>query len=167
MERAVINDDGTLGAFATVAGVALNTGRNYFTAVVTDHYLYILGGFDGVTGIGNVERAAIGADGSLGAFVVVSSLIEARAAHTNTVVGNVLYIVGGITAGCHIRSIERAIINSDGPLNAPDLVFGITAVRARHTATLVGNSLYSIGGETELTNGDTTVSLDVDRADIR
>lgn len=168
VERAVLGSDGTLGTFTTVSGVVLNTARNYASAIVTDRYLYIIGGLDDVSiGTASVERAAIGPNGSLGAFSVVGPLSNARGAHTNTVVGNALYIVGGLKSGVQVTQVERAIINTDGSLSSFTFLPGFTEDRSRHTALSTSGSLYLIGGVTGLANGFTTDVLTLGHADLR
>lgn len=168
VERAVLGPDGTLGTFTTISGVALNTGRNYASVVVTDRYLYIIGGLDDVNlGTANVERAAIGPDGSLGQFSVVGPLFKARGAHTNTVVGNTLYVVGGLAAAGQVTSVERAIINADGSLGTFGPIPSLTEDRSRHTALSTSGSLYLIGGVTGQASGGTADVLTLGHADLR
>jgi len=163
VERATINTDGTLGAFATVPGVTLNIRRNLITGFVTGPYLYIIGGNNQVDGaLASVERASIGADGSLGAFAISSSsLIVPRGSHTSTVIGNSLYVMGGYTNGGHATTVEHAIINADGSLSAFSTVFGIAPVtpRAYHTTTALGNSSYIIGGDVDILDSVEHASL--------
>ena len=168
VERAAINPDGTLGDFAIVSGVTLNTPRNYLTAFATDRYLYLIGGLDSTAlDTGHIERAAINLDGSIGPFASMSPLIDGRAAHTSMIVGGELYVVGGLTPAGHVSSVERALIGSDGSLGAFASVLSLTAVRARHVTAVIGNSLYVIGGETEQPGGEVAVVLDVAQAQLR
>ena len=168
IERAVLGSDGTPGPFTTVSGLVLNTARNYASAIVTDRYLYIIGGLDDVSiGTASVERTAIGSDGSLGPFSVVGPLVHARGTHTNTVVGNALYVIGGLAPGGHVTTVERAIINADGSLSSFSVIPGLTENRARHTALSASSSLYLIGGITDLPNGNTGDALTLGHADLR
>jgi N-acetylneuraminic acid mutarotase len=169
IERATINADGTLGPFSIVPGVALNTGRNFFSVITTDHYLYVIGGLVGSDGTGEVERATIGADGSIGPFSPTSGLLYGRGAHASAVVGNALYVFGGLSAEGHRGIVERAIINADGTLSEFSAIFDVMVVdaRARHTVATMDNALYLIGGEAELPSGQVVALPALERADLR
>lgn len=169
LERATINVDGTLGPFLIVPGVALNTARNFFSVVATDRYLYVIGGLAGDGQTSEVERATIGADGSIGPFSPASGLAYGRGAHASAVVGNALYILGGLGAEGHLNSVERAIINADGSLGEFNVLSTITVVdaRARHAAATVADSLYLIGGDAPLPSGEVVQPLPVEQASLR
>jgi hypothetical protein len=116
VERAVINADGTLGRFAIVPGINLVTPRQAHTTVVIGDQLYVIGGF-GNGSLGSVEHATIASDGSLGPFTIISNvtLETARQGHSSVIVGNYLYVLGGLGMS-GLNSVERAIIHADGSL---------------------------------------------------
>jgi hypothetical protein len=58
-ERAEIGDDGSLGPFELVPQVALAKPRIEFGTAVVGPWLYVFGGFDGVTQLSTVERVRI------------------------------------------------------------------------------------------------------------
>jgi Kelch motif protein len=150
VERATVNADGSIGAFATVSGISLITPRNAHTSVRVDNFVYVIGGQDGNGTIATVERAPINPDGSIGSFAVVSgvTLLEARSYHTTSVIRNFVYVVGGSGASGALDSIERAAINSDGSLGPFVPVSGIvlTTPRTLSASAVLGNSLYILGG---------------------
>ena len=154
VERAAISPNGTLGAFVTVPGVALTTGRNLFTALVTGNYVYVMGGTSDAGELTSVERASIGGDGSLGTFVPISSgaLLVPRISPANAVIGNALYVIGGRNNTATVATMERATINADGSLSALNTVLGFAPAtpRASHTATVLADSLYLIGGNVDI-----------------
>src|SRR5262249_50712635 len=76
VERAPIPSDGTLGAFSAVGN--LNTARAFHATVQAGGYLYVLGGLDNTGTISDIERAPIGAGGSLGAFAAAGMLSGPR-----------------------------------------------------------------------------------------
>jgi hypothetical protein len=152
VERATINADGSLCDFAIVPGVTLVTSREGPTSAVVGRWLYVLGGrmssaFD------DVERAAISDDGSLSSFAKVDGVVmkSARVRHSSVVVGDWLYLIGGesnfnpeTTA-----SVERASILADGSLSTFDVVSTSTWLvnsREWHASTVVGSSVYALGG---------------------
>jgi len=163
VERAPINADGTLGAFATVSGVALNTARNLFTAFVSNGYVYVMGGSNDVGELTSIERASIGSDGSLGAFVAISSgaLVTPRISPASLVVGNALYIIGGRNNSAVIITIESATIHADGSLGVFNPVPGVapTMPRSSHTVTSIGDSVYVVGGDVNLVDSVERASL--------
>lgn len=149
VERAPINADGSLGAFATVSGVTLVTARDSFQTVVAGSWLYVIGGYDG-SSVASIERAAINADGSLGTFSTVSSaLIAGRNAFATMVADRYLYVIGGCQLGhCPLASIERAALATDGSIGAFATVSS-TLATARYGFALVvaGSRVYTLGGE--------------------
>jgi N-acetylneuraminic acid mutarotase len=122
----------------------------------------------GAGSLNSVERATINASGALGRLAISTAMVSPRAAHATVVVGNYLYVLGGITqAGSTnlvLSSVERARIDADGLLGPFATVTGITlsAPRSYHTAAVIGNSVYVIGG---IIN-NTTTSNSVERASI-
>jgi hypothetical protein len=152
VERAAINANGTIGPFATVTGVALNTGRNLFTGLVTGSYLYVMGGSGDSGAIDIVERSAIAADGSLGAFAPFAFLTSPRFAHASVIVGDAIHLIGGQSGNGHTTVGDRALISTDGSLSGFSPVSGVALATARayHTATVVGNSLYVLGGDVDI-----------------
>lgn len=163
IERAPINANGTLGTFAMLSGVALNTGRNLFTGVVTGGYVYVIGGLSDAGELTSVEQASIAGDGSLGAFTTISNgaLLVPRISPASAVVGSALYVIGGRNNSAMVTTMERATMNTDGSLSAFDIVQGVapTMPRSSHTATVIGDSLYLIGGNVDILNSVEHASL--------
>lgn len=129
-ERAPINADGTLGAFAVVAGSTLKasvtigpktyTGRVFHPAHIIGDSVYVVGGTTGPTctptDLASVERARILPNGDLGDFQpVTATLTTARTRHTGVVHGQTLYVVSGdgTMAG---TSVDRSPIDGNGDL---------------------------------------------------
>jgi Kelch motif protein len=166
LERALINADGSIGNFVTVPGVTLATGRAYHTSLVVGGFLYVLGGTGASGRLGDVERATINPDGSLGIFAGVPAVVLAtpREFHTAAVVGNSLYVLGGNGDAGTLNGIERATIAPDGSLGAFAPVPGETlaTARARHSSVVLGNWLYVFGGRNSSGDLDT-----VERASIQ
>jgi N-acetylneuraminic acid mutarotase len=161
VEKAAVNPDGTLGPFAAVSGITLAEGRDGHVVAVIGRYLYVLGG-----ATKSIERATIGADGSLLPFEMVSSvLVTARTGGTASVVGDYLYLIGGNRgANAAAESVERAIINSDGSIGAFATVADVNAIpRTFHTTPMIGAYLYIVGG-TDV--GSSAFATRVDRAPI-
>lgn len=89
-----------IGAFA-LADISLQTARIGHATVVHGSHVYVLGGrsvqaLARDTMVRSVERAAIREDGTLGDFQVVAQLDEARHDHASVVLGNRIYLLGGL-----------------------------------------------------------------------
>ena len=118
MERAPINADGTLGAFALVPDAALVLPRAGHASVKLGTWLYVVGGSGANGTLSSVERAKINVDGSLGQFAMVPdvALTIARSGYTIAVIGNLLYVFGGASEsgadpemhGCHAAFLTAA-----------------------------------------------------------
>jgi hypothetical protein len=152
IEVATINADGTLSQFATRGGLLGN--RAGATAHVLGDRVHVLGGRPTLTGaLATTEAAPIDQEGELGPFSAGPSLTTGRAGHGSVVIGNSLYVIGGIGAdGSALASIERATIAPDGTLGTFTVVDGISLVEARGTPAVVviRDRLYVLGG----TSGD-------------
>ena len=141
VERAPINPDGTLGAFAD-AGITLTTTRTSLAAVVSGSALYAVGG-DGST---TIDMAAIGSDGTLAAFKsAIGVLPQARGGASAFAFGGKLYVVGGFSTDGNPPSSFVSAIKPDGTLGtftaqSPDPSGSYAA------SAIVGDYLYTIGG---------------------
>jgi hypothetical protein len=114
VERAPVNRDGSLGAFASVNGVQLVQGRQTQAAAILGNRVYILGGErePGKT-LDSVETATIGLDGQLGAFSTYSSkLTVPRNRISLAALGNNLYLFGGYMNPSFLSSIDTAPLDT-------------------------------------------------------
>jgi len=124
VERASILSDGTLGAWELIS--ELTSARIGLAAVVADDYIFIIGGALDLgtdnpvtsTVMNIVERARINADGSLGSWETVNSMIEKRYHHSAVVANGNIYAIGGSAWIPPLSSVEFAHINGDGTLSA-------------------------------------------------
>lgn len=148
IERAMINADGTLGAFQANA-VGLGAAREGAAAIRVGGGVYLLGGAARGAAVRTVERAAVNTSGMLDAFVSLSAeaaplaLRTARSGLVAEVIGGYVYVFGGGT-----MDVERAPIRTDGTLGAFATVVGVTtrARRTRPTIQVVGGFVYLMGG---------------------
>lgn len=149
VERSPIAPDRTLGAFATLTGVTLVTARFSPCVVIARSSLYVIGGNDGTSALATLERATVGADGTIGAFSTVPgvALATARSGHACEVIGDWLYVLGG-SGAAPLASIERAQINDDGTLGAFSTVpaVSLAAPLSDYTSIVAGGFAYAIGG---------------------
>ncbi len=152
VERAAINADGTLSPWQTLTAT-LNIARGNLGVVQTAGYIYVIGGMSSEPRLvrGDVERAAIHPDGTLGPWQTLAShLAQPRYGFAGIQAAGNLYAIGGQSAAEYqdlLPTIEVASILSDGdigpwqtleqPLNTPRI--GPAAVLAR-------GRLYTVGG---------------------
>lgn len=169
VEQATINADGTLGAFTPSTGVTLVSGRACHSATVLGNHIYVVGGASNTVIFNDVEHAIVNPDGSIGTFATVLNvaLVTGRQCHSTAVIGNYLYVIGGIRQlgiDNPLSSVERAPIGLGGGLGAFTTVSGVTLTqdRAFHTSAVIGSYLYVFGG-----TGDSLAELTtVERAQI-
>ena len=143
VERAPINADGTLGAFATTT-VTTTVPRMDASAAVIGNFIYVFGGANTSESapIASIERIALDPDGSLnGTFESAGSLAVARFFPGVVVVGSFVYVFGGDVSG---STVERAAINPDGTLGTFKIVPGLTAP-ANTPTFIAGNAVQSCG----------------------
>jgi hypothetical protein len=101
VERAQINNDGSLGPWQVVSH--MTTARRGLKTVLHHNTLYAIGGYDGQF-LKSSERAALKPDGTLGSWQVEQheSIID-RYIHSDTRHGDTLYLLGG-----HMRDPGQA-----------------------------------------------------------
>jgi hypothetical protein len=94
VERASINPDGSLGAFELMAAMTLP--RHDLAAVVSDGFIYAIGGYDlSSSAYDSIERAKIHTDGSLSSWSIVSNMQQSRRGLAVVLFTNNLYAIGG------------------------------------------------------------------------
>ncbi|MBA2540432.1 MAG: hypothetical protein H0V17_12400 [Deltaproteobacteria bacterium] len=143
--RAPINPDGTVGQL--VAAGTMTRPRAGAGMFVAGNFLYLIGGRANNTATATVERAAINADGSLGAFEDAGvSISTARSSFgTPLVVGGFVYVIGGM-AGLPTQIVERAPIAPDGTLGAFEQVGQLATPRGLHAISATADYVYASAG---------------------
>jgi hypothetical protein len=152
VEQALINADGTLGAWKSMG--KLTVDRYYPSAQRIGNWVYVLGGVSSGTASKKIERAPINSDGTIGTFADAgTALTTGRFQFATAVVGGWLYAFGGLTGTkCNppasaVASIERAPIAADGTVGAfADTGFVLPDARNMFTTFVAGHTLYALGG---------------------
>lgn len=148
IERAQINDDGSLGAFGPYNGVELVKERYGAACVVADSTIYVIGGATTTMAYASIEQATIAPDGSLGMFSELS-LATARLDPFALALEGSLYVIGGSTSPSadSVTSAEVVIIGSNGSTGIESNVpYELMTARAGAALARVGNFVYAIGG---------------------
>jgi N-acetylneuraminic acid mutarotase len=147
-ERATIDENGTIGAFAGSAMLA--SARTGHATVITGSHLYAIGGNDGSAPLGTIDVAAIHPDGSLDPpLAATTTLAVPRSGFATASVWSYVYAIGGRDAsGSAIASIERAPLDPNGVLGSFAIypVSSLVTPRERHSAAVVGETIYVVGG---------------------
>jgi len=113
-----------------------------------------------------VQRATINADGSITNFTDTGNhLVTPRLSHAAVVLGDSVYVIGGRNSGDGIDTVERAVINADGSLKPFTMLANVKLANGRygHSADVVGNSIYVVGGQTDIV----TIVTSVERAKLQ
>jgi hypothetical protein len=154
VERATVNDDGSLAQFTDMQTF---NGRSGHSVVVTGSWAYAVGGYVGGSSVTTVDRATIDPmTGSITSSFGSASdssgkqiaLVNGRSGHGSVVIGNYLYVTGGYQQGNGaVASIERAPINPDGSLgDFSTYSVSLSTPRYGHVSLVSGGYLYIIGG---------------------
>lgn len=150
VERARILPDGRLGPWQKEKQT-LNYPRRCARLVVSNGYLYAVGGFSGVL-LDSMERAAILPDGRLGKWTLeANTLTMPRYVHAVAQSDSAAYLIGGHaqSQGTAQTEVEWAAFAGGAPLqwrSAPPLATG----RYGLSAAAHGGYLYALGGISNL-----------------
>lgn len=145
VERAAINEDGTLGSFAIVPGLTVSQ-RFQGRAIVLGNYVYLLSG-DQSFSAPPIERAAIASDGSLGAFSTVSgvNLTQYEKSPGFAVVRGAVITAGG-AHGTYDDLVQRATYDANGNLATFSNVGTLPQTLASPTSFVIGGGIWLVGG---------------------
>ena len=145
--------DQPCGTLSWTASSTLSRKRNHHVTFVAKTgqgpFLYVIGGGDGAQTWANVDRAALAADGSIGAFVDQTVTPKPVAGLTGGVVTigttNVIVIAGGT----NLRVTDQAfstVVGDDGTLAAWKPAGSVLQNRMHPGAFVVGDTIYVLGG---------------------
>lgn len=151
VQYAVINANGTLGAFAATTNLVNPT--HSFGADAFNGRMYVVGGAGtGATAYTSSYYAVINANGTIAAWQTGTSILrEARYAGFQ-LVGNRMYLSGGVSGNgaTYNNQIQYATIQNDGSIGSwADSAATFSNARNGHRFLHFGGYFYIIGG----TNG--------------
>ncbi|HEY5946391.1 MAG TPA: hypothetical protein VIV40_12900, partial [Kofleriaceae bacterium] len=153
VERAKIAMQTSL-SFSPASGFDLGEAKQDAALAVVGNYVYVIGGFRYVSGSPTpaifVDHASIVEEGKLDAFATLSGteLQIARSQHTSMMIGNKLYVVGGIgPSGTAVGQIEVSEVREDGTIGPFSVnPNGLSMPRYGHQMFTLNNKLYVVGG---------------------
>jgi hypothetical protein len=154
VEQATISADGSIGTFSKSSG-PLAASVSQSSSIVIGGNIYLVGGIDTVSGKPSTIVQGASAAGAVGGFSDLSGTVHLsspRAGHATVLIGNYLYAIGGLSLNGTLQAasstIERAPINASGNLAAfkQQPAEALKTSRFGHTATVLGNYLYIVGG---------------------
>src|SRR5690606_19971733 len=113
---ATINANGSLGSWSLAgAGSNFSGARSSHGAVAFNDYLYIFGGWDGVTNYSDVQYASINSDGTLGAWAFTTSFPGGgRRSASFTVHKGHIYMIGGALDSAVTNTVVFGQLQSNG-----------------------------------------------------
>jgi hypothetical protein len=144
--------DGTVPFDQWLPGTALYQGS-----------LYLLGGLGDTGTIASATQSVIQPNGSFGPFTNLPgvNLNTSRAGAISVVLGNHLYMIGGLHTGptMYLSDTEVATFDALGNLGpfTPDLAASLPMPCYAGTSAVIGNRLYVIGGDQALNMPTTTI----------
>jgi N-acetylneuraminic acid mutarotase len=146
IESATITDDGGLERFETYAAVSLPTPRGHFSLWGTRQVVHVMGGADSTTSFTSSLDFAFLNFGPLQPFMNGGDIVDPREGAASIMLHRYAYVIGGFDS--LPRGIVRAPLSNYGGLDNMFVVAGgLQRPRRLHVVTMVGNTLYVIGGE--------------------
>ncbi|WP_455366560.1 hypothetical protein [Kaarinaea lacus] len=151
VERAKVNDDGSLSAWKTMQ-TGMVMPRRCSKTVIKGNFIYALGGFAGAL-LDNVERAELLPNGGLGPWTIEDATMTlpryvntVKSSHGNT------YVIGGHDQmkGVGITDVEWAVPSEQGGVRDWQATSNMQVGRYGLASASHGNSVYAIGGLTGL-----------------
>jgi N-acetylneuraminic acid mutarotase len=177
----IIYNDGDVGPAQTTTTLPALTsaGRMAQSVVINNGYIYNIGGCAALacgTASTGVYYAAIGPNGSIGAWNATTALPATRATAGIAVYNNYLYVIGGTTgaSGGAVASAYSAAITSTGTVGAwastanvmaSTTMYPFSFARVNPANTAQG-FLYAIGG-CVLATGSTGAGCSTYKSDVR
>ena len=145
--------DGTLGPWRTEP--SLPEPISHHAVLAHDGSLYVVGGLGGNPFTGEAEprlgvyRASIGADGALAPWErLATELARPASTHSALIVGERLYVFGGVSGSANTDAIQRARLAEDGTLEPFEVwSTSLPAPRAHlHQAPFLAGRAYFVSG---------------------
>jgi hypothetical protein len=146
IQHCPLNANGSVGTCVQQTS-AFTTARTDLSVVISNGYVYIIGGYDGTTYYNDIQYCPINANGSVGTCVQqTSAFTTARFNHTSVVSQGYLYVIGGATPTLQ-NDIQYCPLNANGSVGTcVQQTSAFTTARDNHTSVIYNGYIYVIGG---------------------
>jgi N-acetylneuraminic acid mutarotase len=146
VQVAPIKADGTLGKWT--ATTSIGSGRADLTAAVHGDSLYVIGGQESSTVVGEVISAPLSPDGTVGQWTTTNAVLE-RYGHASSVHNGYLYVSGGKDSGCQYDpclDVLVAPLLAGGGIGSFVNLGSFVNRRSFHASVVSGDFLYVVAG---------------------
>lgn len=143
---AVINTNGTLGTWSTVASLPGLVAHPQ--SLVTKTRIYIFGGFDGTASVNSVYSTPVDSSGVIGTWSTETSLPDIISGAEVVVTKNRVYLIGGVATSVYSSAIYSSPIAEDGTIGAWVTETSLPVALAYHKAIVTNSKVYILGGFT-------------------
>jgi hypothetical protein len=143
---ASIAADGTIGAWSSSTPFTDSIRSQSHVAVCDGQYVYLIAGFDSGSGIGQVTKAPINVDGTLGAWSVGSPIPGNFYCYSSAAVvtKNTLYLLGGST-NTSFKNVYIAALDPNGLAGAWSTGTAFAVNMYAHQAIITSSRIYMLG----------------------
>lgn len=162
--RAVINPNGTLGAW--VAVTPLPYTRRLGQCILANGYIYYISGYGtlqngGVNYVSTSYYAKVNADGSLGAWTLTTAYPTQAAVGMIMFDNEYIYVIAGQNATGDLSAVYAAGVNSDGSLGPWISTTALPVTDQRAVGIYAYEVLYVMGGNQNGANSAVVYSASV------
>jgi len=165
VDRAAINPDGSLGAWAAQA--AMPSGLGGFTGGAVGNVMVIAGGeYSSVTITDLSYSAVVQDDGSIAAWRTWGTIGHPRMHAGSFIQGNTIYVLGGFQDNTVWSDIVKATVQPDGTVSAWTTAGQLPGPRSHMSVSRVGKYVYITGGMAISAYQNPPALTDVSRAEI-
>jgi len=139
-----LNSNGSVGS-CTQQASAFTTARYSHSSVISNGYLYIIGGYNGSSGLADIQYCPLNSNGSVGSCTQQASALTAtRYSHSSVVYNGYLYVAGGWTSS-YQNDIQSRMIGPALP-GATQQTSVFTTARNRHGIAAYDGYMYILAG---------------------
>jgi N-acetylneuraminic acid mutarotase len=147
IERAPINENHGLGPFEHVSGKSLLAPRSHFAIAMLGEALFVIGGRNASGALSDVERFELFGTGDIAVPTPAGQLITPRSNHAAIVLGNKVYVIGGVGGSGTLSTLEVAEIFEQTTLSFTVGQYALSEPKQGAALAVVGNYVYLFGGE--------------------
>jgi N-acetylneuraminic acid mutarotase len=141
---AQINNDGSLGSWQTTTSLPAVDG--YATAVVSNGYIYELGGYGTNGAVNTVYSAQINSNGTLGSWQTLNNLPTSDYNSSAVTFNGYIYEIGGNGPSSELGTVEYAPVQTGGTIGSWQSTTNLPVTTHDATAVVSDGYIYELGG---------------------